>query len=410
MRFVFISSGDFKEGNGSNSRHICYGKGLQSIGHDVKFYFLVPGEFSSTGINRESKGMHEGISFEYLCKRVRRPSLLIFRLFLLLRSWVNAFLMMSKLDRRNDVLYFFDPQAFIHGPVLLMARSFGFKTVIEKVELHSLAVENKRSFTYRIARFSYRIIEKNLHRLCDKLVVISFRLQHYYGLRYNSRDILKVPIVVDPKRFENLSNQDRTNTLGYIGSFGLKDGVGGILKAYAIARKSLPELKLRLIGYKIRDFDLDAAFHTAGLDPNDSMVEIVGQVKSAEIPQLLQSCDTLLLNRVNSPFANYGFPTKLGEYLMTGRPVIATDVSDISRYMQNEKDVLIIRPDDPALLATTIARRYREYAHYSSVGQKGRETALREFNYLPHLERIAQVCSELLVQKKPATRLALLGE
>jgi glycosyltransferase involved in cell wall biosynthesis len=52
------------------------------------------------------------------------------------------------------------------------------------------------------------------------------------------------------------------------------------------------------------------------------------------------------MTRIDSQYANAGFPFKLGEYLATGKPVVATDVSDIRLYLEDKKDVILAKPSN----------------------------------------------------------------
>ena len=75
-------------------------------------------------------------------------------------------------------------------------------------------------------------------------------------------------------------------------------------------------------------------------------IHYVGLVPDVEFYQFLVNADILLMTRINSKYANAGFPFKLGEYLASGNPVIATDVSDIGYYLENMEEVIMIEPSN----------------------------------------------------------------
>lgn len=54
-----------------------------------------------------------------------------------------------------------------------------------------------------------------------------------------------------------------------------------------------------------------------------------------EIATLLSEASLLILPRRNNSQNRYGFSTKLSEYLASGTPVLLTDTSDVSLYMEN---------------------------------------------------------------------------
>lgn len=65
------------------------------------------------------------------------------------------------------------------------------------------------------------------------------------------------------------------------------------------------------------------------------------------MPQMLKNAEALVLDRPNSLQAQYGFPTKLGEYLLTGNPVVVTKVGDIPLYLKDGVSALLSEDRNP---------------------------------------------------------------
>lgn len=388
MQVLFFASGDLGEGNAANARFICYGKGLNTLGIDHHFYLVAPTEFNDNQLNKSSEGTVEGVSFSYLDGRSTRRATPATRAVGRVKSWWNGMLKLTKVARKNTVLYFYGPQAFTTLPLLLWGKFLGFRIIVEQTELHSLRHGRKAGLKAALSRWSHRVVEQNLGRLCDHLFVISRRLRWYYRLKFPNLSIEVLPIIYDPARFDNVENTEQTFRLGYLGSFGEKDGLPGILDAFQQARKNLPALKLRLIGYQNQSFDLDAALDTVGLNKSDPQLEITGQVLSKDIPRLLSDCDTLIQNRTGTLYANYGFPTKLVEYLATGRPVISTNVSDIGCSLEGDEDLVLIGPDDSQGLSKAMLHRYHALQQHNEIGEKGKRSAARRYEYSQHVRNM----------------------
>lgn len=387
------------EGNGANSRFVCYGKGLNELKVPNKFYFLVPSEFNDSGINTKPKGHHLGIEFEYLSKSILRQGSMFGRLLMILKSWWNFWKLLRKLNTEKEVLYFYGPQAFILGPVIMMSRFLGFKIIIENTEFQTLRTQESSTLYKLLDRGVSSLFEKNQDRLADHFMLISRRLVKFYKRKFPESNINLHPIIVDPSRFEKVDISKKTLRMGYLGSFGHKDGVPGIVKAFQSARAVLPDLKLRLIGYQIRTTELQDALDKEGISIDDANLEITGQVRASEIPQLLADCDLLLLNRINTPYANYGFATKLAEYMATGRPVITSDVSDVSYYFKQVEEIKIVPAGDSRELHDAILDRYNNYQSYNAMGLQGKEKALKLFSYQPHIKHLLQVCEDVMVNE-----------
>lgn len=112
----------------------------------------------------------------------------------------------------------------------------------------------------------------------------------------------------------------------------------------------------------------------------EDKVVFTGEVPSEQIPQLLVNAEFLVLARPDNLQAQFGFPTKLGEYLLTGNPVVVTAVGDIPLYLKDGESALIAKPDDEKDFASKMLWVAEHHQEAEYIGLKGREVALFEFN------------------------------
>ena len=87
------------------------------------------------------------------------------------------------------------------------------------------------------------------------------------------------------------------------------------------------------------------------------------------------------MSRPNNIQAKYGFPTKLGEYLATGRPVIVTAVGDIPFYLDDGVNAFIAEPNNIQSFADKLEECFSNEDKAIKIGQKGQETAIKFFDY-----------------------------
>ena len=86
------------------------------------------------------------------------------------------------------------------------------------------------------------------------------------------------------------------------------------------------------------------------------------------------------MTRFVSPFANAGFPFKLGVYLATGRVVIATDVGDVKNYLVDKRDALIVSPSSAQAIDTAIDYFISNINDMPNIGVNGFERSKEFFN------------------------------
>lgn len=109
------------------------------------------------------------------------------------------------------------------------------------------------------------------------------------------------------------------------------------------------------------------------------------------MPQLLKNAEILALDRPDSLQAQCGFPTKLGEYLLTGNPVVVTKVGDIPRFLVHEESALLANQRDPQDFAEKIKWALDNPVLVRKIGETGEKIALREFNNVSETHKMIDV-------------------
>jgi len=86
------------------------------------------------------------------------------------------------------------------------------------------------------------------------------------------------------------------------------------------------------------------------------------------------------MTRINSRYANAGFPFKLGEMLATGKPVLATKVGNVSNFLENGKNAILVEPDsvDEIVIGLKLIIENPEWA--KNIGLNGKDVAFDFFN------------------------------
>lgn len=113
-----------------------------------------------------------------------------------------------------------------------------------------------------------------------------------------------------------------------------------------------------------------------------------------EAIRIMKGAVCLVLARPNSLQARAGFPTKLGEYLATGRPVVVTDTGEIGRYLKDGENAYIVRIDECSnvqmeeRVAKKILEVMEDPERAERIGAAGKEVAKRCFDWRNHSEAL----------------------
>lgn len=105
-----------------------------------------------------------------------------------------------------------------------------------------------------------------------------------------------------------------------------------------------------------------------------------GLVSNDEYYSFISQADVLLMTRVNSEYANAGFPFKLGEFLATGNAVIATKVSDVELYLKDKEDIIFAEPSDAGSLANAMQYALDNRTGMAILGANGRKRCAQYFS------------------------------
>ena len=161
-----------------------------------------------------------------------------------------------------------------------------------------------------------------------------------------------------------------------------------LIKSFSRISQQFPDYRLKIAGSPAYPEEKEILVNLVKQLMIEERVDFVGRLNRSEIPGFLLSSSVLVLARPDSKQAEGGFPTKLGEYLMTGNPVIVTDVGEISSYLENGRNAFIIQPGSENELAEKLALVLGDKEKSKSVGMEGRKAAERYFDFNNYVDRM----------------------
>ncbi|MEB2782625.1 glycosyltransferase [Algoriphagus sp. C2-6-M1] len=272
---------------------------------------------------------------------------------------------------------------------LIYAKIIGYKIVVDIVEDNSLAASFGGSIN-RIRIKSGSFILKNLQFLIDLNLVISTHLKNLVISANNDLSrVLYIPVTMDIGKYPiNPQPTKIANRIFYGGSFGKKDGLESLIIAFERVCGSYPDLKLVLTGKGENKADFE---HIMDLIQNSvftNRIEYKGFLSSAEYHDMLNSCDIFCVIRDNSDAANSGFPSKLAEFLATGKAVIVSSVGDVPSFLKDKVNALLIQPGSIEDLVSALRFLIDDPSKIDQIGKLGREVAFKSFNNLIESEKL----------------------
>lgn len=326
-------------------------------------------------------GTHEGTPYETVLGDVLRAKLLA----LLPMLYCKTFAALRRAFRpgQKNIVYFYGPLFLDSVVPLAVAKRLGYRLVFDVIEDYDLSKDVSRSpYQYWKAKLT-QFFTASQKSLADGIVAITSYLEN------KSREATKglvpihcLPISVDMSCFpEAIAKRDTSNvSLFYAGTFGKKDGVLVLLEAFEQLAARHPQLMLVLTGKGDKEAMAEFSARVA-LSKHRERIDVKGYVDDSEYYALLNRADIHCMTRVDLAYAHAGFPFKLGEFLASGKPVVASRVSEVERFLADRESALLVRPGDVPELCSAIEFLVGNTEAAAAIGLRGRNVAQTFFDY-----------------------------
>lgn len=151
--------------------------------------------------------------------------------------------------------------------------------------------------------------------------------------------------------------------VAYIGTLGFPQGLGTLIAAAErLAKAGERGIRILIAGTGAESAPLRARVHELGLDN----VEFLGELTWREcLERVYTPAHVLYAQLRGSPAYATAIPTKLLEYLASGRPVVYGGHGDAAALLRAFPGARVVPPDDPAALADALRDLRRDgIAHY----------------------------------------------
>mgnify|MGYP005839577415 CR=1 FL=1 len=203
----------------------------------------------------------------------------------------------------------------------------------------------------------------------------------------NAANIVWIGNGVNPKEFGISVNRESIRSklgvgeaeiaIGYIGRVVREKGIVELIKALSMITDKNKNVKLIIIGGtlesdrdKVTANEINEIIKRVGLKNH---VLFLGFRN--DIPELLSAIDIFVL-----PSYREGFPRSIIEAMMSGKPVIATNIRGCREEVVHGETGLIVEPKDVHGLADALEKLIKDKDLAKTMGERGKERALLHFN------------------------------
>jgi glycosyltransferase involved in cell wall biosynthesis len=165
--------------------------------------------------------------------------------------------------------------------------------------------------------------------------------------------------------------------IGYFGSVWAIKGLEVFIKAADKLLAYGKPFKLLITGNAARNAYLLKLISELGLKDR---VILTGFLSTDELITAMSVPDILVEPKIEDQENQASFPQKLAEYLAMGKPIVASTIGDIPRFLHDRENALLCRPGDPDALAEALNKLMEDPDLRLRLSKNAKETARRYFD------------------------------
>lgn len=208
---------------------------------------------------------------------------------------------------------------------------------------------------------------------------------------------------VDPHAFPFAGPDPDTPTLSWCGRIDPIKDLETLIRAYAIARAELPELRLRLFGpvpagnedYRTRLEKLAAELGVTDGITYEGRVDDVARAYAAGSLVMLSSISE-------------GFPFSLIEAMSCGRATVSTDVGGVREAVGDTG--LVVPPREPAVMAEAALTLLKDDRRRAELGRRARQRVIDQFTLRRSVDGFRRIYLELAGFPEPEPEVPETGD
>lgn len=377
MKTILIAiSQSFPYGAAYAARTRALSKLFQKVGYHVDIlcdYLSDDAETDEYGnIYSVATTQHSGIKALFYL-----PVIYTRKLELLLRSQKYDFIVSRSMFDRFDNL-------------LAVARKHNVPIILESCEWYDV-----RGFRYGkkdIRYYQFQHCFKKTYNKVDGVIAISRLLEkHYNSLGIpvvripGIHDIEKFPFRVEPR------NDDYLELIFGGNIFGGKEQFSELLSAMSQVDNKKKILRLHIYGSS--EAEVVSSLDEEGKKEYKNLQKQIifhGRIPQYEMAIACMEADFGVFFRPDRRSSHAGFPTKLGEYLAAGTPVITNNTGDISLVLKDKENGFIARENNSISIMQILNECISmSESDYCNMRKKARESAMKELHYTAYQFKIA---------------------
>jgi glycosyltransferase involved in cell wall biosynthesis len=240
-----------------------------------------------------------------------------------------------------------------------------------------------------------------VQRFSSGFIFASYRSRQYYGRVLGNRPDAVVPATVSPEYFDpEIDLHEESDipavfegmfVVGTVANINPVKGLETFLHAISTLVDKGVNIRALVVGPA---YGSQKTYHQKLIDLTENLgiIDIVEWAgPRSDVRPLLRRMDVYVCSSLAE-----SSPVSVWEAMMMAKPIVSTDVGDVSRHVKDGENGFIVPVGDARVMASRIERLYRDGNLSGQFGSKARVEACREFDPREVAEKTGDIYRRIL--------------
>lgn len=261
----------------------------------------------------------------------------------------------------------------------ILSKIFGFKLVLQYVEMFSAIPGRKDFFT----KINDLLIDRYAGKLSDGVIAISDHLLNHIKKTAPGTPVIKLPAISDFGSIERIMPTNDKKYLMYCGTIYYEEVIEFIVSLFVRLRQNERYSgSLLLIISGSHDFNWQKLNLFLQGNPFAEAIVIKSNIPYAELISYYKGADVLLIPLRNTLQDKARFPHKIGEYTAAKKTILSTNLGELKTYFKDGFSALLADEYSEDAYYNKIADLLLKEKELNQIGIEGYGIGLKNFDYL----------------------------
>ena len=280
---------------------------------------------------------------------------------------------------------------------LAWARARGIPFVLEA---NAPLVEEAKAHRVLALEPLARAVERYLFTEAHHVLAVSQALADHIRNLAPEASVSVLPNGVDPDLFGDEASTPAVRArlcgpgeflVGFIGSLKPWHGTGSLVESLRMVPPAC-RFRLAIVG---DGPERDRLFRRAAQMGLADRVVFTGPVTHEQVPALLGAMDALVAPYPELP-GFYFSPLKVFEYMMSGRPIVASRIGQVSAVLRDDETALLVKPGSKLELAAALTKLWAEPQLGRRLAHAARDEAREKHSWAARVRTLEPILAALV--------------